>query len=120
MKIFEVLAQLEEETLLEAEGTAGGGATGGDGGGASTGGDTGGGDSGGDSGGGDSGGDSGGDTGDSSSTTSRNIAHVVYPWGPLVRRPYFDYVRKPKKKKKCKHGKKKDGKCKKKPKKSKS
>lgn len=116
MKIFEVLAQLEEETLLEAEGSTGGGtSTGGDGGGTSTGGDSGGGDSGGDSG----GGDSGGDTGDSSSTTSRNIAHVVYPWGPLVRRPYFDYVRKPKKKKKCKHGKKKDGKCKKKPKKSK-
>jgi len=114
MKIFEVLANLEEETLLEAEG-----ATGGDGGGASTGGDTGGGDSGGDTGGGDSGGDSGGDTGDSSSTTSKSIAHVVYPWGPMIRRPYFDYVRKPKKKKskkKCKHGKKKDGKCKKKPK----
>ena len=114
MKIFEVLANLEEETLLEAEG-----ATGGDGGGASTGGDTGGGDSGGDTGGGDSGGDSGGDTGDSSSTTSKSIAHVVYPWGPMIRRPYFDYVRpakKKKSKKKCKHGKKKDGKCKKKPK----
>jgi len=46
-----------------------------------------------------------------SSTTSSNIATVIYPFGSMIRRPYFNYVRPAKK---CKHGIKKDGKCKKK------
>ena len=108
MKICEVLANQEEEALLEAEGTAGGSGSS-----ASSGGNTSGGDIGSDTGSVDSGGDSGGDSGDSSSTTSKNIAQVVYPWGPIIKRPYFNYVRKPNKEKNCKHGKKKDGKCKK-------
>ena len=102
----------------------GGGAGNSSGGGASGGADGGGGSAGS---GGDSGGDSGGGSGDNSSTGSNNIAHVVYPWGVMARRPYFDYVRgsskKKKSKKKCKNGVVKSGerkgKCKKEKKKSK-
>ena len=110
MKIFEVIAS--PELLAETAGSGAGAGTGGGGGagsGASGGADGGGGNAGSDS-------DSGGGSGDNSSTGSNNIAHVVYPWGVMARRPYFDYVRGSSKKKKCKHGKKKDGKCKKKPK----
>ena len=48
---------------------------------------------------------------DPSTTTTSNIATVIYPLGSMLRRPYFNYVRPAKK---CKHGTKKDGKCKKK------
>jgi hypothetical protein len=49
---------------------------------------------------------------DTSTTTSGNVATVIYPLGSMIARPYFNYVRPSKK---CKYGKKKDGKCKKKP-----
>jgi len=48
----------------------------------------------------------------STATTSGDVATVIYPLGSMITRPYFNYVRPSKK---CKYGKKKDGKCKKKP-----
>ena len=61
---------------------------------------------------GDSGSDEATPSTDTSTTTSGNVATVIYPLGSMIARPYFNYVRPSKK---CKYGKKKDGKCKKKP-----
>ena len=109
MKIFELFEEISPGVLFEEQGTSGS-----SGNGSSSGADAGSSDSGGDSGAGNSNGDSD-STGSSQSngtTTSGNVASVIYPLGSLIHRPYFNYIRPTKKS--CKHGKNKDGTCKKK------
>lgn len=109
MKIYELFEEISPGVLFEEQGTSG---SSGNGSGSGT--DAGGSDSGGSSGAGNSNGDSSssGSSQSDGTTTSGNIASVIYPLGSVIRRPYFNYIRPTKKS--CKHGKNKDGTCKKK------
>lgn len=109
MKIYHILQQTSEESLCEDQST-----TGNTNAGTVTSTNVSGGDSVNSTGSDDSSSDSdnSGNTDSDAKTSANDISTVIYPLGSLISRPYFHYVRPSKK---CKYGKKKDGKCKKKP-----